>query len=148
MTDTLAKLEGRVRARVRRGAGARHSLTWWWLWERQERLQDVPAYWGGPNWSGMAAELTKLGVRVTAPDLQATWAQVIEEGEGERDRMTDAAAKRRHAKAWKVEGKLPRNPKAHAKRLERIERERTQRQARKELKERLAGWSASVCGEP
>ena len=86
----------------------------------------------------LAAELTALGVRATPAEIRDTWTLVCDQWPSERERMEKAQADRRHARAWKVEGKLPRNPAEHAKRLERIGREREQRKARGEQRARLA----------
>jgi hypothetical protein len=127
--DDLARFKERVRGRVRRGASARHSLLWWWLFENWRK---------DPDWPALAAEMTAMGVKATPAEVQRMWGMVRDQAPAERERMAKAQADRRHARAWKVDGKLPRNPVDHAKRQARIDRDREQRKARGERRAKLA----------
>jgi hypothetical protein len=137
MGDDLAKLRERVRGRIRRGASARHSLAWWWMSENWRRING---HFGKdePDWSALSVELTALGVKASPADVRRTWVLVRDQWPAEQERQGKAQAERRHVQAWKVEGKLPRNPGDQAKRRARIERDREQRQERAERRARLA----------
>jgi hypothetical protein len=143
MTTEFARFLERIRGRVRRGASSRHSLAWWWLWDRQD---EIPALLGRHRdhcWRILAdalAEFSDGGVRIQPHDLRATWELVQEQAPTEREKLEKAAAKRRHAKAWKVEGKLPRNPVVAAEREKRLTIRRANLARWKRDREERASW--------